>query len=94
MLVRISKYLLTKYAFRGLVKQLKFYVSSEDKPDLLGDVQSKYFNIKSLIEVISDGISKWAATFNDDKDKIPPFFERYDMIISDSRYGRVNYNCP
>ena len=74
-----------------LVKRLKFYVSSEDKQDILGDVQSNYFNIKSLIEAISDGISKWADSFNNDKDKIPTFLERYDLVISDSRYNRIEF---
>jgi hypothetical protein len=72
-----------------LVKRLKFYVSGEDKPDMIGDVQSNYFNIKSLIETISDGISKWANSFNVNKDKLPAFLERYDLVISDSRYNRV-----
>lgn len=74
---------------RELVKRLKFYVSGEDKPDMLGDVQSNYFNIKSLIQVISDGIDKWAVSFDKDKDKFPAFLDRYDLIISDSRYNKV-----
>ncbi len=74
---------------RELVKRLKFYVSREDKPDMLGDVQSNYFNIKSLIQVISDGIYTWADSFNTDKDKFPAFLNRYDLIISDSRYNRL-----
>src|SRR5690606_13326983 len=74
---------------KELVKRLKFYVSGEDKPDILGDVQSNYFNIKSLMQVISDGIERWADSFNEDKDKITAFLERYDLIISDSRYNRI-----
>ncbi len=73
------------------VKQLKFYVSNSDKPDIIGDVQSNYFNIKSLIETVSVGIGKWAESFNSDKDKIEGFLERYDMVISDSRYNRLNF---
>ena len=64
-------------------------MSGEDKPDMLGDVLSNYFNIKSLIQVISDGIDKWAASFDIAKDKFPAFLDRYDLIISDSRYNRV-----
>lgn len=72
---------------KELVKQLKFYVSREDKPAMLGDVQSNYFNITSLIQVISDGIDKWADSFN--KEKLLLFFDRYDLIISDSRYNKI-----
>ncbi|MEJ7677406.1 MAG: hypothetical protein WKG06_05945 [Segetibacter sp.] len=72
-----------------IVKKVKFYVSGEDKPDIISDVQSNYFNIKTLVDVISGGISKWADSFNNDKDKIPAFLERYDLVISDSRYHRV-----
>jgi len=79
----------SRKVLKELVRRLKFYVSHEDKLDMTGDIQSKYFNIKSLIETISNGISKWAETFNDDKTKVPAFFDRYDLIISDSRYSRV-----
>lgn len=72
-----------------LVKRLKFYVSGEDNPEIIGDVQSNYFNIISLIETISDGICRWADSFNNSKDKISAFIERYDLVISDSRYHRV-----
>ena len=74
---------------KDLVKRLKFYVSNEDKPTITGDVQSKYFNINSLIQAISDGIDKWAETFNQKKEKIEGFIERYDLVISDSRYNKV-----
>lgn len=74
---------------KELVKRLKFYVSGEDKPTLTGDMQSKYFNVKSLIQAVSDGIDRWAESYNENRDKIEGFIDRYDLVISDSRYHKV-----
>lgn len=71
------------------VSPLQFYVSAEDKPDLISDVESKYFNLKRLISVISDGISKWAESFNENRGKFAGFCDRYDLIVSDSRYRKL-----
>lgn len=75
------------------VTRLICYVSKEDIPSLRENVDSKYFNIKTLIDEILKGTVKWAESFNKDKDKdkgkIPLFFERYDLVISDTRYGSL-----
>lgn len=72
-----------------LVKRLKFYVSKNDKLDMIGDNQSNYFNITTLIDIVANGIDKWAVSFNNHKEKFPAFLDRYDLIISDSRYNKV-----
>jgi len=71
------------------VSPLQFYVSAEDRPDLKSNVESKYFNLKRLISVISDGISQWAESFNKNRGKFAAFCDRYDLIVSDSRYRNL-----
>jgi len=45
----------------------------------------KHFEILGLIMAIADGISKWAKSFNDQRDKFPEFITRYDTLMSDRR---------
>ncbi len=77
---------------QNITKQLSFYVSNEDIPERISDGQSKYFNLKTLIYTVADGFERWGNSFNDQKDKFKGFIDRYDLIISDTRYGKVHYN--
>jgi hypothetical protein len=54
------------------------YVSSQD-------LDTQYFNLKDLIDEIAQALSRWIQTYEDDRDKILIFVERYDRVISDSR---------
>ena len=59
---------------------LKGYVPS---PDL--DIQ--HFNLKELIDEIAQSLSKWIESYNENLEKMVKFIERYDRVISDSRYA-------
>lgn len=71
------------------VNSVQFYVSFQDEPDFKGDVETKYFNLKTLISIVSDGVFKWSDSFNTNRDKFRNFVDRYDLITSDSRYNKV-----
>lgn len=45
----------------------------------------KHFEIFGLIQAIGQGIGKWAASYNNQRDKFPELVTRYDMLMSDSR---------
>ncbi|MBO9682331.1 MAG: hypothetical protein J7502_06635 [Flavisolibacter sp.] len=72
------------------VKRLMFY----DAPAHIKYVQEtdegKYFKFKDLIDCIAQGISKWARTYNIEKEKFETFLNRYDRIISDKRMTYSN----
>lgn len=74
------------------VSRLTFYVSNVDIKDRTSDGETKYFNLHSLIFVVSKGFENWGNSFIIEKNKFEVFFERYDLIISDSRYGHIEYN--
>lgn len=74
------------------VSRLAFYVSSIDLVDRTSDGETKYFNLHSLIFAVSKGFENWGSSFITEKDKFEIFFKRYDLIISDSRYGHIEYN--
>lgn len=71
------------------VKQLSFYVSEGDIEYLTGNSHLKYFNFKSLYENIIVGITNWCESYNTDVNKFELFCARYDSIISDNRYGKI-----
>ncbi len=71
------------------VSPLKFYISPNDKSMFISDNYSKYFNLTSFISIISNGVTKWAESFNLEKDKFEVFCDRYDYIISDNRYSKI-----
>ena len=70
------------------VTRLSFYVSNEDVDYLITDGGEKYYNLRSLITVIAKGIDNWNKSFNAEKFEI--FCSRYDLIISDNRYTKIN----
>jgi hypothetical protein len=51
----------------------------------------KYFNLKQLLDLVADAVSKWTATYNTSPDKFIEFVTRYDLTISDSRLAVVRY---
>jgi hypothetical protein len=48
----------------------------------------KPFNLHELIVSIGNGIGQWAESYNQNRDKLITFIERYDLTISDSRLAR------
>lgn len=77
---------------QNIISQLAFYVSSEDIKELISDGYKKYFNLKTLVFVVADGFEKWGKSLNKEPNKFKIFFERYDLIISDTRYRKIDYN--
>lgn len=74
------------------VKALAFYVHEVDKIELNKNAEYKYFNLKTLIDEIAVAMEKWGEEFNTKSEKMVKFIERYDLIISDSRYGKVEFH--
>jgi len=74
------------------VQPLQFYVSGYARPELQSNIKYKYFNLKLFIDVVTDGIGKWTISFNSDRNKFPDFIDRYDMILSDLRYIKIEFN--
>lgn len=76
----------SKKVLAGKEKRISFcvarsgYIPSPD-PD------TQYFNLKDLIDEIAQALSLWIKTFKEKPDKILVFIERYDRVISDSRYA-------
>jgi hypothetical protein len=76
---------------RKTVKKLNFYVSYSDVEERKSDGEARFFNLKTLITIVTNGLEKWGLSFNENRYKFPVFVERYDQVISDSRYGKLYY---
>lgn len=73
------------------VQEINIYVSDSDFEERTSDGIRKFINLKSLLEIIADAIEKWGLSFNENRGKFEGFIERYDLIISDKRYGKIYY---
>lgn len=71
------------------VQKLSFYVSKNNVDYLTTDGEAKYFNLISLMNTITNGIENWCESYNTEREKFEMFCERYDLIISDSRYNVI-----
>ncbi|MEM9216346.1 MAG: hypothetical protein AAGD25_18615 [Cyanobacteria bacterium P01_F01_bin.150] len=71
---------------QGKVKRLFFFIGEKEQrfPNNFEDF--KYFDLTLLFKAIESGIEKWLKSYNSDSSKIKEFVDRYDLIISDSRY--------
>lgn len=72
------------------IAPLTFYVGNINEKTLRSNGESKFFNLTILIDEFAKGLEKWANSFNVERSKFEGFINRYETIISDSRYRR-NY---
>lgn len=82
----------SRKVLKNEVNPLQFYVSHRDRPELQSNIKFKYFNLKTFIDVITEGIGNWTESYNEDKSKFETLLERYDLILSDLRYGKIKFN--
>lgn len=76
---------------KNLVAPISFYVTHRsDFIPTAGD-NLKYFNLVNLIQVVANGLVNWINSFNENRQKIELFFNRYDLIISDVRYSKTYF---
>jgi len=71
------------------VRQLAFYLSESEIDFMTSNGEANYFNLLTLINEVNNGIANWCESYNSDPDKFENFCERYDSIISDSRYRQI-----
>lgn len=74
------------------IHSLSFYVSNKDVLQLKSNGETKYFNLTALINEFAKGLEKWGKTFNLEPNKLGTFIERYDSVISESRYRKTHYS--
>lgn len=79
----------SRKVLKGEVYRLMFCVGTLTKGLPKKTDEAKYFELMSLIKIILHGVEKWAKSYNVDRSKLQNFVNRYDRVISDSRYQTV-----
>ncbi len=74
---------------KGVVKRLMFYIGTLTKGLPSESDEAKYFELMALIRAVAYGVDKWANSYNIERSKFQSFVDRYDRIVSDSRYQTV-----
>jgi hypothetical protein len=73
----------------GEVRPLVAYVGKMVDGVKLDNEKTGYYDLQALILEFGHACGRWLETYNDDREKIHPFVERYDLIASDARMLRV-----
>lgn len=69
----------------GSVRRLVAYVGEIPQQVTLDQSATGYYNLQKLIFEVGAACGRWVETYNEDRDKIYAFVERYDLIASDAR---------
>lgn len=73
----------------GAVRALVAYVGQLPPGVELDHAKTGYYDLRALIKEFGDACNRWLKTYDDQREKIDPFVERYDLIASDARMLRV-----
>jgi hypothetical protein len=74
----------------GKVRRLASYVGTlpDDTSDFIAD--TKYYNLKLLIDTLGAACTRWAESFRSDEGKFELFLDRYDLVVSDNRMLEID----
>lgn len=69
----------------GEVRPLVAYVGELTPGVNLDHSKTGYYDLQALIIEFGYACGRWLETYGEDREKIHPFVERYDLIASDAR---------
>lgn len=69
----------------GKERLLVSYVGELHTDVELDTEKTGYYNLYDLIQIFAQACGKWCLTYDNDREKINLFVERYDLIASDAR---------
>ncbi len=78
----------------GEVRPLVAYVGKLPAGVRLDQTKTGYYDLQALIIEFGHACGRWLETYNEDREKIHFFVERYDLIASDARMLHVPTGDP
>jgi hypothetical protein len=69
----------------GKVRKLVGYIGVIPKEVNLANTETGYYDMQKLILEIGQSLNRWIATYDEEREKINQFVDRYDLIASDAR---------
>lgn len=79
----------SRKVIKGHVDRVMFYVGDLPPSFPSKFSEAKYCSFSDLLTCILEAIEKWVNSYNRFPSKLKVFVERYDSIISDSRYQKI-----
>jgi hypothetical protein len=76
----------------GEIRSLTAYLGTIPQNVKLNEEKMGYYNMQKLIYCIANACGKWGETYNEQRDKTDSFIERYDLIASDARMLKIEYD--
>ncbi len=70
---------------QGKERKLVLYIGHLPENVNLDEKETGYYDLQKLIIHFGHACGKWLNTYGDNREKIHPFVERYDLIASDAR---------
>lgn len=76
----------------GEIRSLMGYLGTIPHNVKISEEKIGYYNIQKLIYCIANACGKWGDTYEKQREKIDSFVERYDLIASDARVLKIEYD--
>ncbi|MGZ5198773.1 MAG: hypothetical protein ACXWC4_03300 [Telluria sp.] len=75
----------------GAVRRLVGYIGTLPRNADLSNADTGYYDMTKLILEVGNSLNRWIASYEQDREKIHSFVERYDRIASDARMMHVRF---
>ena len=77
----------------GTVRRLVAYVGELPPGDPSEDAEAKWFNLHALLLAVGEGIGNYIKSMEATQESRKQFIERYDHILSDTRFSVFELGC-
>ena len=77
---------MTRKVVAGKVSRLVCYIGVLPAGAPTSDASSKYFSFTLLVDVVAKGMENWIRSINAQPGKMKGVLERYDLVVSDTRF--------
>lgn len=75
----------------GKIRRIVGYIGDLPKNISLSNSDTGYYDMRGLILEVGNSLNRWIATYDEDREKIYAFVERYDLIASDARMMDIQF---
>lgn len=79
----------SRSVLRGKVSRISPFIAAVGVKPPLNEGDSKPFNYVHLTRVIAEGVARWGVEINRTPDKAISLIERYDTLLSDRRFAKI-----
>ncbi len=82
----------SRQVLSGKVRRLNLYVGNLPEGVPTEDETVKYFSLNNLLDAVIGALHCWFLSFNEDHSKLEELINRYERILSDTRYAVFSHD--